>query len=398
MSEQSHNPIINAHTINKPMVHANTLKMMEATMSSPDAVAGEIPAVPVQLITGEYIIPQSLSLKQLRHAVYAYIAEQENIAPDLLDTMDITEIQCFYVPCYQCKGTYQADWQVHAGYIPYITCCAEVDDDNLMWHPESGQLKTQYSTMLYAGCQLPEEAIRMLATVDSQDQIPDCDKNIFGGIEPEPFAIDLQQNGDAFRLDQIAHVIDTRIRQECTAGDSQKWWKWQINEMTCFARKVWMPIGKAVIAYKGKRYTFWCSGADSSCAICSKLPTGAGRAAQSMFGWLPLAVCSVIAIMGYLLMAEEMTSGFAAILLLVPLGYGLLRLLSIRSYGQKLGSFMAIVREHGRTGLSDMPRSFFPSLPKRPWIVSIIPYDKVFLPMLIVATVMASLAFQMLRG
>lgn len=397
MTEPTDNPIVNAHIINMPMVHAAALKTMEASMSSPDAVAGEIPEVNVQLTAGEYIVPQVVTPEQVRCAVYAYLAEKPDLASDFLDTMTITDSQCFYVPAYQCQGSYQAEWQVHVGYIPYITCCAESDEDNLMWHPENGQLSTQYTAMVYAGSRLPPDTIQMLATADVQNQTTPFDEKHFQGNRPESYAGTLQQIHDNVGCQQIARVIDTRIRQECTEGDGQKWWKWQIDEIDCHAQKVWMPVGRASIEYKGRNYIFWCSGADSRHAICSALPAGAGKTSQSVFGWLPMAVCAAITIMGYLLLGNQTTIGFLAIMLITPLAYGLYRLLSIQAYERNKGDFLNAIRSLSRIGVPDECGFSLPRLPKRPWIIGLIPYDKIGLPGVILVTVIAAVAYQLIR-
>lgn len=159
-----------------------------------------------------------------------------------------------------------------------------------------------------------------------------------------------------------------------------------------------MPIGKATFRYRSRIYTFWCSGTDSAHVKCDELPVGSGQVRQMVMGWIPAGIALTVAILGFLGMGNRTTLGFVLILLVPSWLYSLFRSVSIQSYRRQCRLFVDVIQSSIKTGESCDCMAPQPRQPARPLIVSLLPYDRIVLPVLMVAVLVAALVFQVMNG
>lgn len=391
-------PIINAGIVNRPIKLSGS--RADVLPENGKTVAGEVPSFAVSCAAAEYVIPSQLISNQISQALYSYVAQLDGRPDDLLERMVVLRSECFYVPCHLYEGTYQADWQVQLGYMPWVTCCGESSDDNLIWNDEQGQDHGEISVPVYTGSSLPEHAVRLLAECEVGQMPVDFDGVFPGQCHGEdknnpadPEAV-FRDNGRK----QLAYAIDCQIKQRHSEGDYQRAWHWQINGIDCSVRRIWMPIGRATFRYRSRIYTFWCSGIDSAHVKCDELPIGSGQVRQMVMGWIPAGIALAAAILGFLGMGDRTTLGFVLILLVPSWLYSLFRSASIQSYRRQCRQFVDAIQSSIKTAKSCDCMAPQPRQPARPLIVSLLPYDRIVLPVLMVAVLVAALVFQMMNG
>lgn len=385
------NPIINVNIADKSSIEK--LGALGPLPEDGKAVSGCLTKLQPIEVLQEGIVSFSLTDHQIKRRLYRYIAQQDQLPRDVLSDMVVLNCQCFYVPCQVYDGCYQADWQAEFGYIPWMVSCGESSNDNLIWNHEQGENEGWFNVPVYMGDQLPENAIRLLAECCIKNMPLQFDTSILNHFFQKSRTFLLKEQMAIRSQEQVAYVIDRQIKQLYAKGDYQRAWQWQINQLNCTVRRVWIPMGQVTFQYHGKEYNFWCLDINGSHEVCDELPIGSGYIHQIAVGAIPAGIALAMAIFGFLGLGERTTLNFILMLLVPTLLYGVWRFLSVVFYNKRCQIFVKAIHDADNTkSTSNKLRSF--KVPSRPLIVSLMPYDKILLPMLTIIVLILAILVQ----
>ena len=219
-----------------------------------------------------------------RQTLLDHLAKQPNLPTDLIQRHQITRHTIHYIPCWHIQGEYTANWQAEFGWYPYISCCGQPGNGQFMWATRSDTDHNTYALNIPAVDTLPEYLRAILADTPLPEtaqttQPPQADR--WQGTPEQPFAdiqTALHNGGNA----QLADHITAQIKR-FAEGDNQKDWRWHLENITCQATPVWLPVIQITFTYQDTAYTYWANAADTTQAHCDQLPTATLSATQKLF-------------------------------------------------------------------------------------------------------------------
>lgn len=278
-------------------------------------------AKPEDALPGDFqtIVPLTVNPDEVRRAIHAYVAADDDAPDDMLSMMQITKVERLYVPAYLFHGDYVATWTASFGYDrtetynvveqkydisagkfqPTAVTKTRVVTD---WRPVNGEATGAYAFPVYAGKLLNSPGVVSLVEEQDLEGATDFNESFAAGLQIEPFVAASKLIFDTRGKAVLGSVVEAGVKRHAQ-GDQQRDWHWN-PKVNAESAPMLLPICHAVFEYEGKTYDFWTSGTDVSSTRADSLPKGSRVSHIDHRGWWALAAALAGMVIGPLVVGH----------------------------------------------------------------------------------------------
>ena len=257
----------------------------------------------------------------MKEVILKAIADSYKIPADFVKNCSIVERERIAAPFYSVDYRWDVNWTASFGYdrreyyTVYENRTSHQSDGRIRhykeaveksrtvtdWHPVSGRDSGSRYHNVYAGNQLPSEAISVLENANLQDYSVETN---FDDCILAQHAHKFTSNFNELRglVDtKISRTIDHSVRQY-EQGDHSRGWSWNGNISLGDISPCFAVICRYGVIYNDKEWTFWMDGTKRDYNLVQELPTDERISTSIMENYIPfciVALTSIVAIGSY---------------------------------------------------------------------------------------------------
>lgn len=346
------------------------------------------------------MLPFQVTQERLEAATYQFLASG-NYAPDnLLSDVVFTSVKRCYLPAFRFQGTYQVRWTASFGYDSeesYTTEETVTENGQTIrrevtnyrtvtdWRHASGEDSGSFCVYTPANEQFGPDMRELVEDLDAELQALPYQDDIVGEHAVLPFKATPEQVYQERGKAAVDAVISDNVERHAR-GDHQRDWKWS-GDVRPVSQAMLLPVCEVVYEFKGKKYRFFCDGADSNRQRADSPPQDGGRRLRVWAGFVPALVGSFMLYASGILSAPSPWNKVGAVLVLGAWAYAFLRRSAILGYAKRV-RLVQLAQVHAARGdlegeaeVGDQLRGDL-QLPERP-LLARTGGDSLLLPLLV---------------